>query len=109
MVADMLERWCSRGWLYTHFPSGELRSKATAGRLKRMGMKAGWPDFLLLSPDVRLHCLELKRRGGTLNDAQQNFCDWCAEHGAAYRIAFSFDEAMACLKNWGALRVRISA
>jgi hypothetical protein len=41
------------GWQWTHLPFGEKRSAVTGARLKRMGTKRGWPDFILLSPAAR--------------------------------------------------------
>jgi hypothetical protein len=105
----VLDRWASPGWRFTHFPSGELRNKITAARLKRMGLKPGWPDFILLSPAALAHFLELKRRGRKLSDDQDDFADWCAAHGYPFEWTDNFDKALAILKHWGALRVSVSA
>ena len=51
------------------FDANELRDPATAGRLKRLGVMAGWPDLLFAGPGARMAFLELKRRGGRLNEA----------------------------------------
>ena len=109
MVADVLDRWLSPGWIFTHIPSGELRDKVTAAKLKRMGVKAGWPDLLLLGPDGRPHCLELKRRGRCLSDTQVLFATWCDQHGVPFDCCDNFDDALARLKAWGALRVSVTA
>jgi hypothetical protein len=112
MIADALRRWASPDWQWSHFPAGEYRTPATAARLSRMGVRAGWPDFILIPPTGRLHCLELKRaRTGRLNDAQQEFAVWCKEHGVPFAIARDFSEALAVLQGWGAVRgdVKISA
>jgi VRR-NUC domain len=104
MIADVLDRWVSFGWRFTHFPSGELRDKITAARLKRMGLKPGWPDFVLLSPASLAHFLELKRRGEHLSDRQDEFAGWCAAHGYPFAVADNFDAALAILKGWSAVR-----
>jgi hypothetical protein len=51
-------------WLY-HIPNGGARSKATAGRLKAMGVKAGVPDLHLPVPSRGYHgtWLEMKAPG----------------------------------------------
>jgi hypothetical protein len=113
MVADVLDRWLAPDWIFTHIASGELRDKATAGRLKRMGVKPGWPDFILISPEGRSHFLELKRRGGRLTPEQAAFADWCEATPREVTVAFaccdSFDGALETLKGWGALRVSVNA
>ena len=109
MVADVLDRWASPGWRFTHFPSGELRNKITAARLKRMGLKPGWPDFILLSPDALAHFLELKRRGRKLSGDQDGFADWCAAHGYPFAMTDDFGVALATLKTWGAVRGSVHA
>jgi VRR-NUC domain len=104
MVADVLERWASPGWRFTHFPAGELRNKVTAARLKRMGTKPGWPDLILLSPMSLTYFLELKRCGERLSDNQAEFADWCAAHGYPFACCDDFSAALVVLKNWGAVR-----
>ena len=109
MIADVLDRWVSPGWRFTHFPAGELRDKITAARLKRMGVKSGWPDFILLSPVGLAHFLELKRRGEHLSDNQSDFADWCAAHNYPFACCDDFSAALAVLKGWGAVRGSVHA
>src|ERR1017187_3198328 len=80
-VAKLLTDHCLPTWRWTHIASGELRDIRTAVKLKRMGLRRGWPDFLLLSPHAGAHCLELKRRGGKLSEDQEEFRDWCLCNG----------------------------
>jgi hypothetical protein len=108
MVADDLERWCKPTWRYTHIPNGELRAPATAGRLKRMGVMPGWPDFFLLGPDGP-HCLELKRQGEDLSPSQEAFRDFCKAVGTPYEVADSYKKAVDILTGWGVLKVTIKA
>ena len=49
-VADYLRRGVADGWLWNHFPAGELRTEETGGRLKRAGLQPGWFDLVLISP-----------------------------------------------------------
>lgn len=62
-------------WLY-HVPNGGLRSKATAGRLKAEGVKAGVPDVCLPIPRGAYHGLyiEMKRLKGNGTTGDQD--DW---------------------------------
>jgi hypothetical protein len=100
-----LRRFADPHWRFTHIASGEYRTPVTAAKLKRMGVVAGFPDFLLLAPTGIAHFLELKRGRAPLTEEQQDFADWCAAHGVPFAIARNFDEALRCLKAWGAVRV----
>jgi hypothetical protein len=108
LVADILRRWLAPGWRFTHIASGEYRAKATAGRLKRMGVIPGWPDFILLSPSALAHFMELKRLGRGLSGEQGEFAAYAREHGYPFEWTDNFDKALAILKRWGAIRVAIA-
>jgi hypothetical protein len=112
-VADTLERWRSANWVSTHFPAGEERPSAAGARLKRMGLRAGLPDFLLFPPqdwpELRTHFLELKRRGGRLSDAQVEFEFWARANHYPFQIADTYELALATLQQWGAVRTGIKA
>lgn len=107
MVADMLRRFAAPGWRFTHIPLGEYRTPATAARLQRMGTKAGFPDFLLVSPGGHAFFLELKRHGGRLTEAQKEFAAWCSLHQIPFAIAHNPDEAIAAFRQWGAIRTGV--
>jgi hypothetical protein len=94
-------------WSFNHPAGGEVRDKRTAQKLKAMGVMPGRPDLELISPDGRYHALELKRRGGRLNDAQKVFRFHCIRQGWPYVVADSVDEALRALEEWGALRPAI--
>ena len=106
-VANTLRDHALPEWQWTHVPSGELRNMRTAVKLKRMGVRRGWPDFILLPPTGRLHCLELKRQGAPLTEEQEAFQLWSIRFGVPHSVAFTLDEALAALDAWGALRIRI--
>jgi hypothetical protein len=103
--ADTLKRVADPDWFWTHFPAGEKREAITGARLHRMGLKPGVADYLFLSPDGRPHFLELKRRrGGELSQAQEDFRDWCKAHGVIWRVARTYDQAIAIVSEWGVLK-----
>lgn len=109
-LVQLLDRWGTRGWRYTHIASGGLRDKITASILKRRGVKRGWPDLIFLSPyPPSVNFLELKRRGEALSDAQQDFQLFCADNGYRHAVADNLQDAVAILKDWGALRASVSA
>ena len=124
LVANVLNRWAMPGWRWTHLPFGEYRgdperAKITGARLKRMGTKKGWPDFILLAPRRQpepggvflpgAHFLELKRKGGQLTDEQFALMEWMTTQGYEYKVCDNFTDAMFVLKNWGAIRASVSA
>jgi len=115
MVADVLRRWQTPGWRWSHFPAGEFRHPAVAMRLKRMGVQVGWPDFILLSPALlpdpsgTAHFLELKRQGRKLTEFQQSFADFCVANGFPHYWCDNFKDAVIMLKAWGAVRASVTA
>ena len=72
VIADICKRWLMPRWRFTHLPLGEHREhklnkqgkrfSPTGNRLKRMGVTAGWPDFLFAGPEACVIWLELKRK-----------------------------------------------
>ena len=94
-------------WIWWHTPNGELRDVRTAAKLKALGVRAGVPDIVLVSPCGSVRFLELKRPGETLSDAQEDFRIHCTRHGIAHAIAYDFDQALIALDAWSCLRVKI--
>lgn len=115
-VADLLRVAVMPGWFWTHFPAGEVRPSylskegkrfSPAGaRLWRMGLQPGWPDFLLISPNGLLHCLELKTTTGKASADQQAFLDAMASRGIPAALVRGVDQAFAQLIDWGAIQER---
>jgi hypothetical protein len=109
-IADLLRRWCSPVWIYTHVPLGEKRDIITASRLKRMGVMPGWPDFQFAAPGAvpgdppRMFFLELKRKGwGRLSDEQRSVMSHLAASGFQILITDDVNDAVATLKQLGIL------
>lgn len=66
-VAALLTQCGSPDWLWRHI-NATARDAREGAIMKRMGVRAGWPDFILVDPCGRVHFLELKRPGGALSD-----------------------------------------
>jgi hypothetical protein len=107
-VAKLLRDHARPEWRWSHFPAGEARDLRTGARLKAMGLKRGWPDFLLIAPNGLTHCLELKRLGESLSDDQREFEAWCAASGVPHVVAYTLDDVLSALGGWGALKVNIA-
>ena len=72
-VAKLLREHCHDDWQWTHIAGGEIRDVRTAAKLKQMGVKRGWPDFVLIQPSGKIHCLELKRQAKRFQNSKNNF------------------------------------
>jgi hypothetical protein len=107
VIADLLKRWCSREWRYTHVPLGEHRQAVTAARLHRMGVKPGWPDFQFAGPDRQMFFLELKRRDGRISDAQAEMRAHLEGCGFGVLVTDSVDEAVRMLQAIGILPSKV--
>jgi hypothetical protein len=112
VVADLLRRWASPNWIWTHIGHGGERTAMAGARLKRAGVQPGWPDLILLPPgswhNPRPHFLELKRRGGTLSGDQAAFQLWCMLNNCPFEVANNVKDAVAILSRWGAVRSGIN-
>lgn len=77
-VAELLELVLRMPTFWTTFPAGYGKlGKATAGKLKKKGLKAGMPDILVFHPVEPWHAtrvigLELKAGRNTTTSAQRN-------------------------------------
>jgi hypothetical protein len=108
-VALLLHDHLLPDWRATHFPAGEARDVITGARLKRFGLKRGWPDCQLLSPAGLYHGLELKRLGEGLGEDQKSFRAWARAHNVPYAVAWTMDEALEAFDRWGCLRIKVRA
>src|SRR5262245_39150126 len=93
-IAEAIDRWLMPGWRWTHFPAGELRTKKTAAKLKRMGTKAGVPDLLFFPPRAGAACfIEVKRPGSIYRTTytQDEWACWCHDNGNPHAIVDSID------------------
>lgn len=103
-VAAHLRARCPAQVVWWHTPNGELRDPVTAAKLKRMGVRAGLPDFLLLITG-RLYGLELKReRGAAISPAQREMHAALISAGAIVATARGLDEVLEILTAWGAFK-----
>jgi hypothetical protein len=108
LVAALLRDHARPDWLWTHIANGEVRDPRTAGKLKQMGLQPGWPDFVLVPPRGQLHCLELKRLGESLSDAQEDFRFWCIRNSVPHVTAYSMREVLVAFDVWDCLSIKIA-
>lgn len=99
-ISALLQWRLQPPWIYFHCPNGGGRSKAEAGILKALGVRAGMPDLCLVG-DGRMVCLEIKSRSGRLSTAQRETIGRLAEAGVPTLIVRSLDEAIEALRSLG--------
>ena len=109
VIADVLKRWCNPSWRYTHIPLGEYRRPITAARLKRMGVTAGWPDFVFFHFRGKVCFLELKREGSRATQAQEELALFLMRAGCGYLLTDNFDDALCWLRDTGIVPARIAS
>jgi hypothetical protein len=107
-IADLVTRWITPGWMFTHLPMGEKRDKVTAARLQRMGVKPGWPDFIFIGRG-QVFFLELKRLGEGVSEEQGKVAMHLVRCGAGYLCTDNLDDAIGALRDLGIVRASVSA
>lgn len=101
-VVDLLALYEQRDWLaFCHVGNGEWRHKATGGRLKAMGVRAGVPDLLVWIRGGRAIGIELKAGRGTLSAEQMYWHARVASLGHRVHVCRSVDEVEAVLRAEG--------
>lgn len=98
-IAEYLEFALPNDVWWTAIPHGEYRPKATAGRLKRSGVKPGAPDFMIVADPMIF--IEAKAPKGRLSPAQTRFGIIATMHGHKFYEARSVDEVERALRECG--------
>ena len=80
--------------------SNNPRSKITGAREKARGMKAGFPDILLIGGTF-VGLIEVKKEGGKLSGVQKDWRDWFAAHLIPYAVCRSIEDVQDTLRHWG--------
>lgn len=104
-AVDLLRMLGRRDVIWFHVPNGGHRSKRTAAKMQRLGVRPGVADLCVVFPGGTVGFLELKRPvGGRLGPEQKVFRADCETTGASYAIASTPEEVAEVLAGWGALR-----
>lgn len=84
----------SKNIYFHHSPNGERRSLHVGAKLKRMGVKPGWPDFEILYPTQLYHGLfvELKALDGHLSPVQREVLKELNDRGYKSVCVHGFDK-----------------
>lgn len=106
-IAALLDRL---GILWTHVPNEGKRHIATAMKLKRQGVKAGFPDVCIFDrppkyPEAPGSVIEMKRvKGGTVSDEQKHWLEQLKARGWKTGVAHGANEAERLLREWGYMK-----
>lgn len=103
-IVSYLEIAAHKDAIWFAVPNGEHRSKATGGRLKAMGVKAGVADLCFLVKRGYAAFMELKVNGGRQSAAQLVFEQRCIDNNVPYVVVTNMDTAIEVLKGWGVVR-----
>lgn len=106
-TVDLLRKLAKPSVYWTAInPGGNKLSRATAGRFKAMGVRAGCPDLSFVLEDGKAAFIELKSGTGRLSEAQGEFQSWCIRQGVPFAIVTDMDQALAVLNHWRVLKGR---
>ena len=78
------------------------RSTRVGAELKRLGMKAGVPDLLLLAPKGKYIglAIEMKYCKNKCTIEQVKWLDWLYKQGYMCKVCWSSEEAIAVIKEY---------
>jgi len=86
-------------WWHSH-QQGHLSVVARV-KAKRMGRRAGVPDFTFILPGGKAAFIELKSDAGRQSESQAVFEMQAREAGALYALCRSLAEVQGTLEAWG--------
>lgn len=92
--------------LFCHIPNEGKRSPRAGKRLKRMGLIAGAPDYLIFNPPPNSRncgvAIELKRvKGSEATEAQSVFLGQLRANGWLSYVCYGADHAIRVLEDLG--------
>lgn len=107
-VADYLALALKPPTIWTAFPAGG-GGRVRGAFLKAMGLKAGWPDIVVMAPWDKFDAyhrslvvgIELKAAKGRLSNAQEGVRSSFVQAGAHWFLARSVDEVEGFLRGVG--------
>ncbi len=86
-----------------HPKASGRKSIQSALRDKRLGVKAGIPDVVIIGFDGIARYIELKTAAGKLSESQKAFRAFCSLHDIPWALCRSVDEVKGALGSWGLL------
>lgn len=106
-TADVLRAFAVHGVIWWHTPNQNKHKVQYRVKLKKMGVRAGVPDFTIITCNTegpRVAFLELKDADGGQRKTQEIFERDAVYIGVPYVIARTPEEVDAALSTWGAIK-----
>jgi hypothetical protein len=99
-VASYLRWALPTDFRFHHSPNETGTRAAWEGMLlKALGVSAGFPDLIILTPTARFIAIELKSNTGSLSRPQREWRDWCRAIGAPWFLCRSLDDVIEALES----------
>lgn len=99
----LVVEWCDLKKIpIVHVPNEGKRSASYAARLKRIGMRPGFPDLFIPLARGRYHGLfiEMKYVGGRASGAQESWLRLLSREGYAVSVSYGFDAARGVIEKY---------
>lgn len=103
-IIELFDVILKKNVCFTAFPAGG-GGLVRGAKLKRMGLKPGWPDIQLIA-EGRYYGVEVKTPKGKLSPSQKGLHIKLAEIGCEVAIVRSLEEAMEVANGWKLTRSR---
>ena len=84
-----------------HPANGGWRSLREAARFRWIGVVAGIPDIVVITPGGVAYFIEMKAAGGTLSPAQRHIHETLTALGSPPAICRSLDDVRRAFRAWG--------
>lgn len=91
-----LVKWLDeQGYVFSHLPlSTRTRSYAALGKNKRLGVRRGVPDYLIVLKRKQVMFLEMKKIGGYVSEDQRDWLEKLSACGVPAVVAYGFNDAV---------------
>lgn len=103
-IIEILKIILKKDVLFTAFPAGG-GGLARGVKLKKMGLKPGWPDIQIIA-DGKYYGVEVKTPKGNLSPIQRNLHIALADIGCEVAVVRSVNEVMEVVNGWKLTRSR---
>ncbi len=89
--------------VWFHVPNGMKSTGRHVNNMKRMGLRPGVADLVILA-DGKAYCMELKAKGGKQTVEQIAFQEACELAGVPYVVCDNLQAAITVLRDWKLIR-----
>lgn len=103
--ADMMRAYVDHGYykgIWCHIPNEGQRSALGQIILRAMGLIKGATDYMFMGPWGH-GVIEFKTGTNNLEEYQRYFRFWCDKEGVHHATVWNAGQAVAALREWGAL------